>query len=67
MKRFAPVELPRFVELQLHWPAFAFCAIIATVCALAVGALPALFAARSDLNAALKDAGRTGGRGRVPP
>jgi predicted permease len=63
MKRFAPVELPHFVELQLHWPAFAFCALIATVCALAIGALPALFAARSDLNAALKDAGRTGHTG----
>jgi predicted permease len=63
LKRFAPVSLPSFVSLDLHWPAFAFAAVAALLCALAIGALPALFAARADLNAALKDAGRTGNTG----
>jgi predicted permease len=63
LKRFAPVNLPAFVSLDLHWPAFAFAAATALLCALAIGALPALLAARADLNAALKDAGRTGHSG----
>ena len=63
LKRFAPVNLPAFVSLELHWPAFAFATAAALLCALAIGALPALLAARADLNAALKDAGRTGHSG----
>ena len=58
LKRFAPMDLPSFVQLELHGPAFAFALGVALLCALAIGALPAIFAARSDLNAALKDGGR---------
>ena len=60
LRRFAPVNLPAFVQLELHWPAFVFALVTAMLCALLIGALPALLVARSDLNAALKEAGRTG-------
>ncbi|HUR58142.1 MAG TPA: ABC transporter permease [Opitutaceae bacterium] len=65
LKRFTPVELPAFVSLELHWPAFAFAGLVALLCSLAIGALPALLAARIDLNQTLKDAGRSGHSGAV--
>jgi predicted permease len=60
LKRFAPLELPRFVELDPNWAAFTFAAILALACALVIGALPALLAARFDLNSTLKDSDRSG-------
>lgn len=58
LARWAPVNLPRFVALELHWPAVAFALCATAGCALAIGALPALLASRTDLNAALKDGAR---------
>jgi predicted permease len=60
LKRFAPIQLPSFVQLELHWPALLFASVAALLCALAIGALPALFATRGDLNVSLKDAGHAG-------
>ncbi|MES2697131.1 MAG: ABC transporter permease [Verrucomicrobiota bacterium] len=59
LHHFTPISLPAFVSLELHWPAFLFAAAVALLCALAIGALPALLAGRFDLNASLKDAGRS--------
>lgn len=63
LQRFAPLNLPSFVTLELHGPAFGFALGISALCALAIGTLPALLAARTDLNTELKDAGRTGHSG----
>ncbi len=63
LRALAPLDLPSFVTFGLNLPVFAFGLILSALCALAIGTLPALLAARTDLNAALKDAGRTGHSG----
>ena len=63
LRALAPLNLPSFVALELNAPVFAFGLILGTLCALVIGSLPALLAARTDLNAALNDAGRTGHSG----
>ncbi|HWA28945.1 MAG TPA: ABC transporter permease [Lacunisphaera sp.] len=63
LARWAPIDLPAYVTLKLNGPAMLFALLATTGCALAIGALPALLAGRADLNATLKDAGRTGGAG----
>ncbi len=69
LARWAPMDLPSFITINLHWPAVAFALAATALCALAIGALPALLVGRTDLNASLKDAGRSGragaGGGRV--
>ncbi len=63
--RLNPVNLPAHSQPALYWPVFIFAAVIALGSALAVGLIPALFAAKTDLNTSLKDStrGSTGGAG----
>ncbi len=61
LKRLAPINLSDgLISLGLNWPAFLFAFAAALVCALAVGALPALLAARTNLDSALKEGDRGG-------
>ncbi len=55
--RFAPSAIPRIAETRLDAPAFTFLALVALLTGLIVGHLPALMAARTDIQAALSSAG----------
>lgn len=63
LTRWAPIDLPPFVILELHWPAAVFALAAAALCALTIGALPARLAGRTDLNATLKETACTGHSG----
>jgi putative ABC transport system permease protein len=51
-------NLPRLDEVRLDWQAFAFTAAVSLLTGILFGLVPALRAARSDMNDALKESGR---------
>ena len=62
-----PTSIPRLDEAGVDWRVAAFTLVLSLVAAVAAGVVPALQTARSDLNAVLKDGGRssTGGAARA--
>jgi putative ABC transport system permease protein len=60
LKRYAPVEVPRLGEVQLHAPALAVALGTAALAGLALGLIPAI-RSRGSLAAELKHAGRATG------
>jgi predicted permease len=63
----APPDLPRLLEVHMSWTALLAAAGLCVVATLAFGLLPALRAARTDPQRALRGDGRsTGPRGRLP-
>ncbi len=61
--RLLPETLPRISAIGLDWQAAAFAMFLAVVTGLLCGLVPALSAARTDVNDALKEGGRTGTAG----
>jgi putative ABC transport system permease protein len=59
-----PVAIPRIAETSVDSRVIVFAALLAIVTAVAFGMLPALFLARTDAQATLKEGGRGGGSGR---
>ncbi len=60
---FLPETLPRVSAIGLDWRVVVFAVLLAVITGLACGLIPALAAARVDVNEALKDGGRTGSSG----
>lgn len=60
---FLPETLPRVSAIGLDWRVVGFAILLAAVTGLACGMIPALAAARTDVNEALKEGGRTGSAG----
>jgi predicted permease len=60
---FLPESLPRVSAISLDWKVVAFAILLAVLTGLACGMIPALAAARTDVNEALKEGGRTGSAG----
>ncbi len=60
---FLPETLPRVNSISLDWKVVAFALGLAVVTGLACGLIPALSAARTSVNDALKEGGRTGTAG----
>jgi putative ABC transport system permease protein len=60
---FLPETLPRVSAIGLDWRVVGFAILLAVLTGLACGLIPALAAARIDVNEALKDGGRTGSSG----
>jgi putative ABC transport system permease protein len=60
---FLPETLPRVSAIGLDWRVVGFAVLLAVLTGLACGLIPALAAARVDVNEALKDGGRTGSAG----
>jgi putative ABC transport system permease protein len=57
---FLPETLPRVSSIGLNWPVVAFALGLAVLTGLLCGLIPALAAARTGVNEALKEGGRTG-------
>jgi len=55
-----PGNLPLIDAVRLDWSAFAFMILISMLTGILFGLAPALTSARADLNATLKEGGRTG-------
>ncbi len=55
-----PPNLPRLAELGINGPVFAFAAGVAVLSAMLFGIVPSIHSSRADLNAVLKEGGRTG-------
>ena len=53
-----PEQLPRASEIGMDWKVFAFTAVIALLCGILFGLVPALRVSRPDLREALKEGGR---------
>jgi predicted permease len=60
---FLPETLPRISSIGLNWQVMAFALGLAALTGLLCGLIPAFAAARTGVNEALKDAGRTGTAG----
>ena len=58
-----PTDLPVGLDIHLNGRILGSLALVCVVAALASGAAPALFSARSNLNEALKESGRSAGSG----
>ncbi|MGB8259552.1 MAG: ADOP family duplicated permease, partial [Terracidiphilus sp.] len=58
-----PESLPRISEIGLDWKVVGFAMLLAVVTGLLCGIFPALAAARTSVNEALKEGGRTGSSG----
>jgi predicted permease len=57
---FLPETLPRIHSIGLDWKVVAFALVLALLTGLACGIVPAFAAARTSVNEALKEGGRTG-------
>jgi predicted permease len=53
-----PVSIPQFHPIEISWGVLLFTLLLVSVAGLGFGALPALWASRTDLHPALKDNGR---------
>jgi putative ABC transport system permease protein len=60
----AAANVPRLDEVRLDWRAFAFTAAVSLLTGVLFGLVPALRAARPDLNEGLKESGRGAGAGK---
>jgi predicted permease len=60
---FLPETLPRVSAIGLDWQVAGFALLLAVLTGLLCGLIPALAAARTDVNEALKEGGRTGTAG----
>jgi len=60
---FLPENLPRISSIGLDWKVMAFAVLLAAITGLLCGLLPAWSAARTSVNDALKEGGRTGTAG----
>jgi predicted permease len=60
---FLPESLPRVSSITLDWPVVAFALSLAILTGLFCGLIPAISAARTGVNEALKEGGRTGTAG----
>jgi len=60
-----PESLPRVNEIALNWEVVGFALLLATVTGLLCGLAPAFAALRTNVNATLKDGGRSGTAGGV--
>src|SRR5580658_5796103 len=60
---FLPETLPRVSSIDLNWPVVAFALGLAVLTGLLCGLIPAFAAARTGVNEALKEGGRTGTAG----
>jgi predicted permease len=58
--RFLPESLPRVSAIGLDWQVTGFALLLAVLTGLLCGLIPAVAAARTNVNDALKEAGRTG-------
>jgi predicted permease len=58
-----PESLPRINEIALNWEVVGFALLLATVTGLLCGLAPAFAALRTNVNATLKDGGRSGTMG----
>jgi putative ABC transport system permease protein len=58
-----PESLPRISEISLNWEVVGFALLLATVTGLLCGLAPAFAALRTNVNATLKDGGRSGTTG----
>jgi predicted permease len=58
-----PETLPRVSAIGLDWRVIGFAVLLAVLTGFVCGLIPALTAARTDVNEALKDGGRTGSAG----
>ncbi len=69
LKAFNPANVPRLSEVRLDWRVLGFAALVSVVSGILFGLVPALKAARVDLNSTLKEGGRdasqAGGRSRL--
>jgi predicted permease len=63
---FLPETLPRVSAIGLDWKVAVFALLLAVLTGLFCGLIPALAAARADVNDALKEGGRTGSAGGGP-
>jgi putative ABC transport system permease protein len=61
--RFLPETLPRVNDISLDWNVVAFAILLAISTGLLCGLIPALAAARTGFNEALKEGGRSGSAG----
>ncbi|MEO7086056.1 MAG: ABC transporter permease [Gemmatimonadaceae bacterium] len=62
--RASPVQMPRLQSASLNGSVLVFTVLVTLVCALLFGLVPALRAARTDLQQTLRDGGRDGRGGR---
>lgn len=64
-----PIRTPSFLPIEINGAVLAFTLVASTLTGVAFGLVPALFASRPDLNAALKegDRGTSEGRARFSP
>ncbi|HEX4031513.1 MAG TPA: ABC transporter permease [Terracidiphilus sp.] len=60
---FLPETLPRIDSISLDWQVVSFAIGVAILTGVACGLIPAVAAARTSVNAALKEGGRTGSAG----
>jgi predicted permease len=58
-----PISLPIRVNVDFDWRVFGYIGLIVILSGLAVGLMPAWRASRMNLNAALREGGRSGGSG----
>jgi len=68
LKALAPPDVPRLGEIGLHGPVFAWTLGVSVVTGVLFGLAPALGASKPDLNASLRESGRSSagpGRGRM--
>jgi predicted permease len=61
--RILPESLPRVNEIGLDWKVVGFALLLAVITGLLCGLIPAVAAARTSVNEALKEGGRTGSSG----
>jgi predicted permease len=61
--RFLPETLPRVHSIGLDWQVVSFALAVAVLTGLLCGLIPAIAAARTEVNEALKEGGRTGSAG----
>lgn len=58
-----PIDLPLRVDFSFDWRVFTYVGVIALLCGFVVGLVPAWRASRMNLNAALREGGRSGAPG----
>lgn len=59
-KNLLPESLPRINEINLNWPVMGFALLLAAITGLLCGLAPAFAALRTNVNASLKEGGRSG-------
>ena len=62
--KLAASQIPRYWEIGIDWRVFAFLLVVSIGTGIAFGIVPALAAARVDLQSGLKEGGRRGSAGR---